>query len=82
MIQTRKNYEQVLMDAAGNNPALPVGKLLDCLENKLGIKLAKYEKSELTSFAKERSGASGLKLVTFLAAVGLPAQLLGAASVP
>ena len=70
------------MTAAGNNPALPVGKLLDCLDKQLGIKLAKEEKYELTSFAKERSGTSGLKLVTFLAAVGLPAQLVGAASVP
>ena len=82
MIATRKNYEQVLMTAAGNNPALPVGKLLDCLDKQLGIKLAKEEKYELTSFAKERTGTSGLKLVTFLAAVGLPAQLVGAASVP
>ena len=81
LIATRKNYEEALISAAGNGTALPTGKLLDCLEKTLGIKLAKDERYELTSFCKERSGANGVKLVTFLGAVGLPAQLVGAASV-
>lgn len=77
LIATKKNYEQVLISAAGGQAALPAARLFDVLEKTLGIKLAKEEKADLSSFCKERSSTTGaVKLAAFLTAVGLPAQTL------
>jgi len=81
LIATKKNYEQALISAAGNQAALPAAKLFDCLEKKLAIQLTKEEKADLSSFCKERSTNTGVvKIAAFLTAVGLPAQIVGQAS--
>ena len=78
LLHTKKNYEEVLLAAAGGSATLTSGGLLDCLEKTLGLQLRKEERQELSAFCKERSGGR-VKLAAFLEAVGLPAQLVGAA---